>query len=121
MTKRKNPETSNEAYRSLKLADIKIIKQKIIAALEEIKEGTFEEIAQQMNVIPDKVWKRLSELAADRRVYRPGNKRPLRSGRMGYTWKILVPGETPQKVTESVMPGPSISDFSKKLTQKDLF
>lgn len=119
--KRNNPETSNEAYRSLKKDKIRETYKNILYTLAQIKEGTFEDIAFQMRVKPDIVWKRLSELANDGKIYRPGNKRPLRSGRMGYTWMLITPGISPTKVTEKVMAGKSITDYSKKLVQKDLF
>lgn len=119
--KRKNPETSNEAYRSLKAADISRTKQNILIALAVIKEGTFEDIAIQCGVKPDTIWKRLSEMANDGKIYRPGNKRPLKSGRLGYTWMLVSKGIAPTKITERSLPGQSVSDYSKKLVQPNLF
>lgn len=121
--KRKNPETSNEAYRSLKAADITRTKQNIMLALGVIREGTFEDIARQVGVEPDVIWKRLSEMANDGKIYRPGNKRPLKSGRNGYTWMLITPGIAPAKVVEMSMPGKTVSDYSKKISliQQELF
>jgi predicted ArsR family transcriptional regulator len=121
MSKRKNPETSNEAYRSLKHSEITKTKNNILLALSVIKEGTFEDIAAYMNVKPSIVWKRLSELCNDGKIYRPGNKKPLESGRCGYTWMLISKGISPTKVVEMSMPGRTIADFSRKLIQQNLF
>lgn len=123
MPKRKNPETSNEAYRSLKVVKVNETYQKILFALAIIKEGTFEDIARQANEEEDVIWKRLSELHDAGKIYRPGNKRPLKSGRQGYTWMLVTKGVAPTKVTERSMPGKSISEYSKGISahQQDLF
>lgn len=123
MGKRKNPETSNEAYRSLKAVEVRETYKNILFALSIIKEGTFEDISRQMNVAPAVVWKRLSELADDGKIYRPGNKRPLKSGRNGYTWMLITPGIAPAKVVEMSLPGKTVSDYSKKISliQQELF
>lgn len=125
MTKRKNPSTSTDALKSLKAEELRETYKGILAALSRIKEGTFEQIAQSMRAKPDKIWKRLSELAFQELIYRPGNKRILKSGRMGYTWMLTEPGKEKLKNGESLLPGPSISDYSKKLipnkTQEILF
>lgn len=123
MGKRKNPETSNEAYRSLKAVEVRETYKNILFALSIIKEGTFEDISRQMNVAPAVVWKRLSELCNDGKIYRPGNKRPLKSGRCGYTWMLITPGVTSAKIVELRLPGDSISTYSKRICaiQKELF
>jgi predicted transcriptional regulator len=118
---RKNPETSNEAYRSLKAVEVRETYRKILFALSVIKEGTFEDIARQCNSEPSVIWKRLSELANDGKIYRPGNKRPLKSGRNGYTWMLITPGIAPAKVVEMAMPGKTVSNFSRELIQPTLF
>jgi predicted transcriptional regulator len=92
--KRKNPETSIEAYRSLDMGRINERYRKILAALGSIKEGTSEDIAEFMGVEPEVVWKRLSELMRMGLIYRPGNKRKMESGKMGFTWmKVQPPAE----------------------------
>lgn len=120
MSKRKYPETSHDAHRSLKVAKVNETYQKILIALSIIREGTFEDIAREMKVEPDIVWKRLSELHDAGKIYRPGNKRPLKSGRQGYTWMNVTPGVSSKKVTERAMPGKSVSDYSKEITQLSL-
>lgn len=120
MAKRKTVDTSLAAFHSLDEAQISEIKRQILSALSQIKEGTFEDISACLKLSKDKIWKRLSEMCIDGLIYRPGNKKALSSGRMGYTWKI-VPAESggiiPEKVTEKALPGKSVSDYSKKITQ----
>lgn len=130
MSKRKIPETSREAFASLQPSEIKETYDGILNALSIIKEGTFEDIAKAMKCKPDKVWKRLSELHDKYDlIYRPGNKRVLKSKREGYTWMLTVAGEANAKVTEKAVPGKTVSDYSKSInklsdpsrTQKTLF
>ena len=99
------PQTSLEAYRSLKAADISRTKQRIISALQSINEGTMEDIAEKMGVNRDIVWKRLSELERDQKIYRPGTKKTLKSGKKGFTWKLIAP----------------VVNISQKLVQPSLF
>jgi len=88
MSERKNPETSLEAYRSLDIQQLNETYRLILGALGELGEGTFEDIAAKMKVDKSRVWKRMSELERMELVYRPGNKRLLKSGRNGYTWML---------------------------------
>lgn len=116
MPKRKNPETSKAAYKSLDPDKLNERYSKILAALGEIKEGTFEQIAKAAKLKDNVVWRRLSELAAAGLIYRPGNKRKLKSGREGYTW--MLTGETAEKLQnrERALGGESLADHSRKIT-----
>lgn len=88
MSNRKNPETSNEAYRSLKVEDLNEIYRLIIGALNVLGKGTFEDIAAYLKKEPAKIWKRMSELERMTITYRPGTKKLLKSGRNGYEWML---------------------------------
>ena len=125
MTKRKLPETSLDAYRNLDQKELSQTKRDILYALSQIKEGTFEDIASFMGCKPDKIWKRLGELKKDNLIHRNGARRVLKSGATGFIWVLTAPGLIPQKITESVMPGRSISDYSKAMSgnfkQSNLF
>ncbi len=116
MGKKNTPETSKAAYRSLDPDKLNERYTKIIAALGKIKEGTFEQIAKSAGLEDKVVWKRLSELEKGNLIYRPGNKRKLRSGREGYTWMIV--GEVAEKIQqrERALGGESVSDYSKQIT-----
>lgn len=120
MTKRKNPETSVEAYRSIRPEDLAEIHQNILWALSQIKEGTFEEIAYALRIPKERVWKRLSELQKLGLIYRPGNKKALSSGRLGYTWRTVTEEPT-IIVTERSLPGDSVADYSRKLIEQKMF
>lgn len=115
MTKRVNPDTSISAFKSLQPGEVRDTYEGILNALYIIKEGHFEDIAKQMKCSPGKVWRRLGEL--DRKynlIHRPGNKKPLKSGRNGYTWKINSEFEN-QIVVERLLPGNTVSDHAKAI------
>lgn len=120
MTKRKQPETSKAAYNSLDPVQMAEIYLKIIWALGQLTEATFEEIASSLKLPKEKIWKRMSELERFGKVYRPGNKRPLASKRLGYTWKLIESETIPEKVTEKSLPGTSVADYSRKILQTSL-
>lgn len=123
MPKRNNPSTSIEAYKSLDPVNILEVHNRIMDALRIIGSGTFEEIARQAKLEPQRVWRRLSECLKAGVVYRPGTKKPLKSGRNGFVWALTQPGQSIEPVIEKSLPGLTISDFSKKLipTQSQLF
>lgn len=120
MTKKNVPQTSKDAHANLRQEEIREMYKRILEALRLIKEGSMEDIATCCKVKPEKVWKRLSEMANMDLIYRPGNRKVLASGCTGYTWR-LVGDEPEEQVTEKSLPGPSISDFSKKILQPTLF
>lgn len=99
MSNRKNPDTSNEALRSLKLEDLNEIYRLIIGALNVLGKGTFEDIAAYLKKDSSKIWKRMSELERMMVVYRPGTKKLLKSGRNGYEW-MLTNSSTQKTETE---------------------
>lgn len=101
MSNRKNPETSNEAYRSLKVEDLNEIYRLIIGALNVLGKGTFEDIAAYLKKDSSKIWKRMSELERMMVVFRPGTKKLLKSGRNGYEW-MLTNSSTQKTETEHV-------------------
>lgn len=117
MSQRKNPDTSKEAFRSLKAEELAETYKGIILALSRIGEGHFEDIALQMRVKPEKVWKRLSELKEQGLIYRPGNKKALRSGRNGYTWMLTENGLPKTDKSQKALSGPAVVDYSRKLIQ----
>lgn len=109
------PQTSIDAFRSLKEGEVKQTYSDIIWALSVIKKGTFEDIAKFLKCKPDRIWKRLGELAGKKYdlIERPGERKPLKSGRSGYVW-VLKSG-TP--IIERPIPGKSIADFSRVFNQ----
>jgi len=82
------PETSREAYHSLDSDDIKTLHKKILAALGEMGQGTFEDIALFLKMPPERIWKRMSELRKEKLIHRPGGKKMLKSRRNGFIWAL---------------------------------
>lgn len=123
MSNRPIVETSQEAFKALQPEQLRQTYKDILFALTQLKEGTTEQIADALRVPHAKIHKRVSEMARMGLIHRPGTKRPLKSGKNGFTWKITNPGESTAPVTEKALPGKSFSDFSKKLipTQTKLF
>lgn len=120
MAKKPQPETSLAAFRSLDPVQMAEIYQRILWSLGQIGEGTFEQIAVSLRLPKERVWKRLSELQKQGLIFRPGNKWPLSSGRLGYTWKLVVNGNENHKITEKSLPGKTVADYSKAITQLSL-
>lgn len=94
---KKMPETSIDAFKSLDPRELNETYRQILHALDEIGEGTFEDIAAFLRLSPAKVWKRMSELAKMELIYRPGNKKKLKSGRSGFTWMKISPSKTEEE------------------------
>src|ERR1700761_9693492 len=105
--KRKNPATSKDAYESLDPENIREVYKKIVAALREIKQGTYEDIANKIRLKPEQVWKRMSEAHRLGFVERTGKRKKMASGREGFIW--VATDKLP--FTESAFPGKTISDF----------
>lgn len=121
MPKRSVPQTSKDAFHSLKHSEMQALYEKILWGLGQIEEGTFEEIAIAIKEPKARVWRRMSDLMKAGKVYRPGNKRPLESNREGYTWRLTQPGQSIEPVTEKAMPGKSVADYAKKIIQTSIF
>jgi DNA-binding Lrp family transcriptional regulator len=123
--KKKLPATSIEAYQSLNLQDMRQVYAKILSALAVIGEGTFEDIAKQAKMDKDKIWKRLSELARDKKIHRPGNRKVLSSGRQGYTWVLTVESKianmSTQEFLDAYLDGKLDPKEPAKVIQKELF
>jgi hypothetical protein len=115
MKKRNNPETSTEAFKSLRPEELAEVYCKIILALSKIGEGTFEQISAVAKLEPQRVWRRLSEMLKMGLVYRPGKKIPLKSNRLGYTWMLTKDGLPKTDKSEKALSGKSVSDYSRSL------
>lgn len=114
-------ETSIAAFKSLQSKEMEQTYIGILSALKTIKGGTFEDISKFMKCSPSKVWKRMSEL--DRKfmlVYRPGDKRPLKSGREGFVWRLTSLGEDVIGANVSVLAGKTIADYSRAIKKASI-
>lgn len=82
-----------------------------------LEEATSEAIATRMKVKPDKVWKRLKELMDNGLIYKPGIRKPLKSGCNGYCWALTENGKALVSVSAAPPAGKTISDFSRAFNQ----
>lgn len=114
MSKRNNPSTSNDAYKSLQPDQVRAMYVKIVEALKIIGPSTYEELAKHMKEKPERIWKRLSEAGSLNLIHRPGERRVMASGRQGFVWAVGPPTETSKK-RERVMKGKTIVQFSKDI------
>lgn len=114
MPSKNPPQTSIDAFRSLKDGEIKQRYNDILWALSVIKEGTFQDISKFLKCGDDKIWKRMSELR-DRfgLIHETGRTKKLKSGRFGTIWSLNP--DTP--VIERPIPGKTIADFSRAINQ----
>lgn len=116
MAKKKNvPETSKEAYQQLDPSQLRETYRKILYSLSQLGEATTEESAAFLKMDHSKIWKRYSELANMGLIYRPGNKKPLRSGRNGFTWRLTSNAMPTTQAAEKALRGPAIVDYSRRL------
>lgn len=118
MSKKKVPQTSLDAKKSLDPARLAEIYKKILDALRIIGKGHYEDIARQMKVDPSRVWKRLSETHIMGLIERTGERKALSSGRDGFVWRLTNKDIPANPIVEKYLPGPTVSDYSKKLIQQ---
>lgn len=91
-------QTSISANRFMDDTGAKIThRHKILAALRNMKEGTFEAIARYAQMRDSQVWKRISELERDGLIADSGKKARLSSGCMGIVWRFVEKEATEQK------------------------
>ena len=78
---------SSEAHQMI-LPHLPSMQDKILTALEKIKEGTFRQIAKEAGLESDQVWKRMSEL--ERAGYVTGTESVIcqKSQRPVTLWKL---------------------------------
>ncbi len=116
MAKKQVPDTSKAAFQSLDTSQLAEIYRNIMLALVKIGEGTTQEIAASAKEDHSRIWKRVSELGKMGIIYRPGNKRMMRSGRMGYTWMLTLEGVPKTEAAEKALKGkPTIQDHSRNI------
>lgn len=117
--KRKIIDTSQAAYHSLDPAKISKTHAKILEALKVLGRANYEKIADHLQMAPEKIWKRTSEMITDNLIYRTESKVLTRSNRFSYEYAILDPS-TPKPAPpkkERVLKGKTVSDFSKELVK----
>ena len=84
--KRQHRATSKEAHEFIKPLKQSLC-EKIMLGLEKLPVGgNYEQIAEAAGIKPDQVWRRLSEMERDGKIYNTGVTRKLSSGINGIVW-----------------------------------
>lgn len=115
MSKRKNPQTSVDAYKSLQPDQIRAIYQKIVEALKVLGMASTEQIAEYTTIAHPKIHKRVSEMEKLEMIYRPGTRVKTKSGRTAYQWTLCNNQPKVERKPEKALPGKSVSDYSKEI------
>lgn len=104
------PDTSIEAFDAL---DATAIRHKIKMCLKHRGDqgGTTEEIASDLKLEDDQVWKRMSEIPE---IGRNGVKRKMKSGRNGFVWYYGIHDN--KDAVHSIQKGKSDEYVDKKLS-----
>jgi hypothetical protein len=89
MGKRKNPETSLEAYRNLNPIKVSQTMLKISEALKTIGKGNYEDISRASGMPEAKVWKRLIDCVRGELIHATGETKPTVHGNKS---NIFAPG-----------------------------
>lgn len=92
----KQPETSLAAYHSLTTDKLRKEHLLIIAALEKLGKGNYEQIASLSKLDKTEVGRRLSDLVKKGIIYRPGTKSVLKSLCKGYDFCLTNPPKVDQ-------------------------
>jgi hypothetical protein len=123
---RHNPSTSKEAYKSVSIEMLNNHHSKIIKALKELGSGTYEDIAHYLQWDDkNRASRRLLELERLEIVWKPGAKKPTKSGRQAFVYCLTnnmprtekqLPQELAYKKEDT-----SAADFANKIIQQSLF
>jgi hypothetical protein len=122
MGKRKNPDTSNDAYHNLDPIRVSKTMTKITEALKVIGKGNFEDIALAAGMAEQKVWKRLIDCVRAGLIHRLDEKKKTKQNNNSY---LYAPGPATQlrQKRERVMKGKTVADHSRDIQeiQKTIF
>lgn len=114
--KRKNPDTSIDAYHSIRQEDLADIYQKILKGLERLGMASTEQLATYLTIDHSRIWKRVSELNKMGLIFRPGHKVPTKSGRQSYVWALCGPGAKTERENKPLS-GKNVQDYSRTIQQ----
>lgn len=96
MAKRRNPDTSTAAYKSVSVEMLNTHHSQIIKALKSLGSGIYEEIADYLGwKDKNRASRRLLEMEKLEIVWKPGAKKPTKSGRSAYVYQLR--GDTQPK------------------------
>lgn len=114
MSNKSMPKTSRDAFHSLDPAKINEIHKKILAALEVLGVGTFEDVAEYLHLDRERIWRRMAELGSAHLIHRPGERKIMKSGRQGMVWKL---GDHPDAVAKKkrIKKEKTVADYSRAI------
>jgi predicted transcriptional regulator len=121
MPKTKLPKTSLEAHDKVTPEMLSDHYGKILKALGRLEQANYEQIAKYVNMDRHQVGRRLKEMERMNLIYKPGFTLPTSTGRSANVYMLCNPGEKRKTETEKMLPGDSVSDFSRRLVQNKLF
>lgn len=114
------PSTSLEAYKAVSPEMLTNHHKCILIALNVLKSGTYEQIAEAVAMEKHQVGRRISELERMGVIYKPGEKRNTSTRRQAFVYKIVENGEVSAQ-PEKLLPGASVGELARPLIQKSLF
>lgn len=88
MSKRKNPDTSNDAYRAVTLEMLNNHHKRIVGALQNLGTAIYEQIADYTGMDAVQVGRRLIELERMKIVFKPGTKKKTKKNRDAYEYTL---------------------------------
>lgn len=110
---RQNPSTSNEAYKSVSIEMLNNHHSKIIKALKELGSGTYEDIAKFLQwEDKNRASRRLLELERLEIVWKPGLKKPTKSGRNAFVYCLtnkMPVVEKPLNTPQNAIGSPTVN------------
>ena len=117
--KRKNPQTSLDAYNSLQPEQVREVYTKIIEALKVLGTASTEQIADYTTLPHAKIHKRVSEMERLEMIYRPGNRVPTKAGRSAHVWCLRnnQPKVETEKSQKQLKGQKSIAEYSRSITK----
>jgi len=126
MSENKLPETSLEAYKAVTPEMLTNHHKCILVALNVLKSGTYEQIAEAVAMERHQIGRRLSELERMGVIYKPGEKRLTSTNRNAFVYKMVENNEVSAEPEKFNAKEKSVADYaneiiSKTLIQKSLF
>lgn len=120
--KRKNQETSIDAWKSLSKEQISETQQSIVFALKNMAQGgTSHMIAAVLKKPEEKIRKRLSELERLGLIFKPGHCLNSPSGRACYVWQIKQNSTQVESHPTPIIGIRQFSDAIERIKQQTLF
>jgi hypothetical protein len=115
--KRKNPVTSDAAYRGLDPNKMSETHVAIVESLKIIGEGNYEDISACSGMPEARIWKRIVDVVRKGLIHDTGKEKDTVHGNKS---RIFALGPSPEPVVkkERVMKGKTVVDYSKAILKQ---